>query len=356
MQQTSAILDTDTTVYGVSAYAHYSYNHTARDATRLNRVHSFPAYGWMVKRKFVEETLPKWPPHFVAADWDYWMGTGLVRRGRELIIPEISRTVHAGLTGAHVNGFLTKRRFSNKPITTDPNTRVNITGLRKEIYEREILALVNKAELLNITDPYDYAFPRTPGKVYAVFIKMTKEEDDAALKIIADALYVWNQDARDHHFGLWRIPYYDATILIIGYPYSKYRKYYKKGYNVIWANSASLEHLSDNFNDDNFFYKRHSKSDYINIMNLFGTPKAKKVFRKIGNKRTLTNQEFLTTSSQLQNTLKLHPVTEMQKNLKNQDKETIPIKNGSRNESESTMIQDSRTSASIHVTERINLE
>lgn len=34
--------------------------------------------------------------------------------------------------------------------------------LRKEIYEREILALVNKAELLNITDPYNYDFPRTP--------------------------------------------------------------------------------------------------------------------------------------------------------------------------------------------------
>ncbi|XP_063614364.1 uncharacterized protein LOC134787518 [Penaeus indicus] len=158
------------------------------------------------------------------------------------------------------------------------------------------------------------------------------------------ALYVWNQDARDHHFGLWRIPYYDAMILIIGYPYSKYRKYYKKGYNVIWANSERLEHLSDNFNDDNFFYKSHTKSDYINIMNLFGTPKAKKVIQKIENERSLTNQEFLTTSSQFQNTLKLHPVTEMQKNLKNQDKETILTKNGNLTVSESTMIQDSRTS------------
>ncbi|KAK7084481.1 Protein O-linked-mannose beta-1,2-N-acetylglucosaminyltransferase 1 [Halocaridina rubra] len=65
MQQTSVLLDRDPSVYGVSAYSHFSYNHTARDPSRLMRVHSLPAYGWMVKRSFLEEILPMWLPPFV---------------------------------------------------------------------------------------------------------------------------------------------------------------------------------------------------------------------------------------------------------------------------------------------------
>ena len=65
MQQTSVLLDEDPTLYGVPAFSHFSFNHTASDLTKLNRVHSFPAYGWMVKRSFLKETLPKWPPVYV---------------------------------------------------------------------------------------------------------------------------------------------------------------------------------------------------------------------------------------------------------------------------------------------------
>ncbi|KAG7160521.1 O-linked-mannose beta-1-2-N-acetylglucosaminyltransferase 1-like 2 [Homarus americanus] len=130
MQQTAVLLDKDPSLFAVSAYAHFSFRHTAHDPTRLYRVHSLPAYGWMVKRSFLEETLPKWPPVFVATDWDYWMGCGLVRRGRELVIPEVSRTSHAGLSGTHFSGFVTQKRFSNKPLSDDPNTRSEQRGVR----------------------------------------------------------------------------------------------------------------------------------------------------------------------------------------------------------------------------------
>lgn len=125
---------------------------------------------------------------------------------------------------------------------------------------------------------------------------------------------------------------------------------------MIRATSERLDHLSDNFNDESFVYKSHRKSDYINIMGLFDIPKAKGVNQKTGNERSLTNQEFLTTSSQFQNIAKLQPVTEMQENLKKQEKETIHIINRNMNESESTIIQDSTTSASIQdVTEGMKL-
>nr|XP_027208908.1 protein O-linked-mannose beta-1,2-N-acetylglucosaminyltransferase 1-like [Penaeus vannamei] len=65
MQQTSQILHTDPSVLAVSSYSIFGAPHTARDLSRLNRVTSLPACGWMVTRTFLKEILPMWPPAFV---------------------------------------------------------------------------------------------------------------------------------------------------------------------------------------------------------------------------------------------------------------------------------------------------
>lgn len=62
MQQTAALLGREEEeVYAVSAFSHFATPHTANDATRLQRVTSFPSCGWMTSRSFLQETLPKWP-------------------------------------------------------------------------------------------------------------------------------------------------------------------------------------------------------------------------------------------------------------------------------------------------------
>ena len=61
MQQTSALLDRDPTIYAVSAYNAQAFSHTAHNTSRLYRDDSFPAYGWMVKKAYIEEILPMWP-------------------------------------------------------------------------------------------------------------------------------------------------------------------------------------------------------------------------------------------------------------------------------------------------------
>ncbi|XP_071529625.1 protein O-linked-mannose beta-1,2-N-acetylglucosaminyltransferase 1-like [Panulirus ornatus] len=268
MQQTSVLLDQDPSLFGVSAYAHFSYVHTARDPTRLNRVHSLPAYGWMVKRSFLRETLPKWPPVYVATDWDYWVGTGLVRRGRELIIPEVSRTAHAGLTGAHFSGLLTKKRFFNKPLSSDALTVLNLTTVNKKVYESEIKVLLAQAEPLNITDLDNYTIPARPGAVYAVCVRMRNPEDAASFRILAKALRVWDQDLRDHHYGLWRLPYYQAIILVIGTPYSKYSYNYLSKRCPVWSvGTGHFSHTMDNF-DETYSFVGHSHLDFLKILNL----------------------------------------------------------------------------------------
>ncbi|XP_069939562.1 protein O-linked-mannose beta-1,2-N-acetylglucosaminyltransferase 1-like [Cherax quadricarinatus] len=281
MQQTAVLLDRDPSLFAVSAYAHFSYTHTAHDPTRLNRVHSLPAYGWMVKRSFLEETLPMWPPVTVTTDWDYWMGCGLVRRGRELVIPEVSRTAHAGLSGTHFSGLLTQQLFSNKPLSDDPKTVVNLTTVDREVYETELTDLLSKADPLNITDLYKFTFP-THGGVYAACVRMVSMSDNTAFKIVANVLGVWNRDSRDHHFGLWRLPYHQALILIIGVPYSKYSLGYMRGAcPVLRATPEDYAHLMDSYDDQTYHFLKHGPNDYLNILELTqasGGPAANGVF------------------------------------------------------------------------------
>ncbi|XP_068233036.1 protein O-linked-mannose beta-1,2-N-acetylglucosaminyltransferase 1-like [Palaemon carinicauda] len=272
MQQTSVVLDKDPSVYGVSAYSHFSYEHTAKDPTRLTRVHSHPSLGWMVKRSFLMEILPLWIPSFVTIDWDYWMGTDFVRRGREIILPEISRISHGGFTGIHVSGLLAKKIYSNKPVSSSPHTVVNLTTIDQSVTEQEIEDLMSKAAFLNVTNPYNFSYPTSLGEVGVVFVKLTKEDDMISFRTLAHALRVWNLDTRDHHHGLWRFPYYNATLLIVGFPFSKYSKYYKTGYTVVQANDDDMNKMMDDLNDEQITFSSHYSGDENLIFSFANNP------------------------------------------------------------------------------------
>ncbi|XP_042877387.1 protein O-linked-mannose beta-1,2-N-acetylglucosaminyltransferase 1-like [Penaeus japonicus] len=149
MQQTSQILHTDPSVLAVSAYSIFSAPHTARDLTRLNRVTSLPACGWMGTRTFLQEILPMWPPAYVRTAWDFWFWTDLVRQGRDIIVPEVPRTAHAGRYGTHASGHAAMTRDAHKPISTDLSARVDISGVQKEVFEEELLKELSRAVVLN---------------------------------------------------------------------------------------------------------------------------------------------------------------------------------------------------------------
>ncbi|XP_050727643.1 protein O-linked-mannose beta-1,2-N-acetylglucosaminyltransferase 1-like isoform X2 [Eriocheir sinensis] len=235
MQQTSVLLDEDQSIYAVSAFSHFSYNHVAHDPTRLTRVHSFPAYGWMVKRDFLRETLPKWPPVYVAVDWDYWMGTDVVRLGREVVIPEVPRTAHLGVAGVHFQGPDAKKAFLNRAFSHSTDIQLNVTRMKKDDYEEEMKALLSSAVPLNITHLFSFSFPREGG-VFAVCVHMRSLFDKSAFRLVSKALGLWNRDIREGHYALWRVPYYHSLILIIGVPYSKYsHNYLQRGCPVLRA-------------------------------------------------------------------------------------------------------------------------
>nr|XP_027225317.1 uncharacterized protein LOC113817446 [Penaeus vannamei] len=212
MQQTSWILENDPTVYCVSAFNHLSYAHTAHDATQLYRAHSYPAYGWMMDKKGLEFILPKWLPSNVTHDWDHFMDTDILRRGRECIIPDINRSYHGGAIGAHLTAsWATEKDFLNRTYNLDPEVvLMDPSRLLLKEYEQEMKALFARAEVVDTDglDDANFTFSVKEGGVYVIYAYKETTEDDLAFRVLGDVLRVWNRDDRDAHDHTWRLSYH----------------------------------------------------------------------------------------------------------------------------------------------------
>ncbi|KAL3781481.1 hypothetical protein HJC23_009150 [Cyclotella cryptica] len=100
MNATADILDKDDTLLAVSAYNDNGNENHVRDHKRLVRSDFFPGLGWMMNRetwvgpaKHQDAALKgKWPDGF----WDDWIREFNIRRGRQVLRPEISRSFHYG--------------------------------------------------------------------------------------------------------------------------------------------------------------------------------------------------------------------------------------------------------------------
>ncbi|CAL4213452.1 unnamed protein product, partial [Meganyctiphanes norvegica] len=113
--QTAPLIDGDPSLMCVNAYNFNSFPHTAKDSTRLYRVYGWPAYGWMVSRKWAHKLIKHWPDQTLNAGWDLYLRDGVGSQMGEwaIIIPEVPRTKHRGGGGVHTTG-LKQERFSNQ--------------------------------------------------------------------------------------------------------------------------------------------------------------------------------------------------------------------------------------------------
>nr|XP_045607667.1 uncharacterized protein LOC123764160 [Procambarus clarkii] len=237
MQQTGWVLDNDPTVYCVSAFNHLSYAHTAHDPARLYRVQSFPSYGWMVNRDTLAYILPKWLPSNVTHDWDYFLESSIMRRGRECLVPDVNRAYHGGGSGLHLTvSWSTERDYLARPFNHQPNiTVMNLTGLLQEQYEAEMVTLAKTAVPLDVNDLLENTTLLTPGGVYVVYVAMDDASDVLAFRDVGDKLGVWSRDVRESHHHTWRLYYHNATLLVVGTPASRYSRYRRRGTPVMGA-------------------------------------------------------------------------------------------------------------------------
>uniref|UniRef100_A0A8C4ERH7 Protein O-linked-mannose beta-1,2-N-acetylglucosaminyltransferase n=1 Tax=Dicentrarchus labrax TaxID=13489 RepID=A0A8C4ERH7_DICLA len=226
LSQTVHLLNEDESLYCISAWNDQGYEHTAEDPALLYRVESMPGLGWVLKKTLYKDELePKWPTPEKLWDWDMWMRMPEQRKGRECIIPDVSRSYHFGIIGLNMNGYFHEVYFKKHKFNTVPNVQLkNVDSLKKDAYEVEIQNLLKEAEVLDHTkNPCDDSFlPDSEGKTYVMFIKMETETDTSTWTELAKCLHVWDLDVRGNHRGLWRLFRKRNQVLVVAVPISPY--------------------------------------------------------------------------------------------------------------------------------------
>lgn len=226
LSQTIHLFYDDDSLYCISAWNDQGYEHTAEDPSLLYRVESMPGLGWVLKKSLYKDELePKWPTPEKLWDWDMWMRMPEQRKGRECVIPDVSRSYHFGIIGLNMNGYFHEVYFKKHKFNTIPNVQMkNVETLKKDPYEIEIQNLLREAEVLDHTkNPCEDSFiPDTEGKTFVMFIKMEQETDTNTWTELAKCLHVWDLDVRGYHKGLWRLFRKKNHILVVAVPISPY--------------------------------------------------------------------------------------------------------------------------------------
>ncbi|CAO2588588.1 Protein O-linked-mannose beta-1,2-N-acetylglucosaminyltransferase 1 [Lemmus lemmus] len=215
LSQSIHLLEEDDSLYCISAWNDQGYEHTAEDPALLYRVETMPGLGWVLRKSLYKEELePKWPTPEKLWDWDMWMRMPEQRRGRECIIPDVSRSYHFGIVGLNMNGYFHEAYFKKHKFNTVPGVQLrNVDRLD----DQSLLVLSCHK------DPCEDSFlPDTEGHTYVAFIRMEKDDDFTTWTQLAKCLHIWDLDVRGNHQGLWRLFRKKNHFLVVGVPASPY--------------------------------------------------------------------------------------------------------------------------------------
>ena len=221
--QTVGLLREDPSLYCISAWNDLGYEHTSSDPSRLYRVETMPGLGWMLSRRlYADELEPQWPGPDRPWDWDMWMRLGDVRRGRECIIPDVSRTFHFGSSGLNMNSYFHDVYFSKHSFNTE--AEVELAGLEQmgdEDYEELLHYEISRATVLQHAPCETSVLPKG-GAAHVLYIQMRHAKDFSTWLALAKCLHIWDLDARGYHRGMWRLHINHTPLFIVGAPYSPY--------------------------------------------------------------------------------------------------------------------------------------
>ncbi|CAH0382442.1 unnamed protein product [Bemisia tabaci] len=244
--QTLNLLEKDSSIYCISAWNDQGYEHTSSDVTQLQRVETMPGLGWVLKRSLYKDELEvKWPTPEKMWDWDMWMRMPEIRKGRECIIPEVSRTYHFGSLGLNMNSYFQDTYFKTHSFNTQPIVKLsNIESVMKDNYEKLVIQMIKKGVILDHSkSPCEENFlPDSKDSVFIMYIKMEAPKDHQTWLEVAKCFKIWDLDARGYHKSMWRLRMKKSELLVIGVPNSEYSVYKPANVTPIYLESQNAKH------------------------------------------------------------------------------------------------------------------
>eukprot|EP00112_Aurelia_sp_Birch-Aquarium-sp1_P004363 Seg1493.5 transcript_id=Seg1493.5/GoldUCD/mRNA.D3Y31 product="Protein O-linked-mannose beta-1 2-N-acetylglucosaminyltransferase 1" protein_id=Seg1493.5/GoldUCD/D3Y31 len=217
--QTMPLLESDPSLYCISAWNDQGYEHSSHDPAQLYRVETMPGLGWILKRSLYKDELEaKWPGPTDYWDWDMWMRMDSNKKGRECIIPDISRTYHFGAKGLNMNTAFQDIYFSKHALNRVTGVDFDISKMKKDDYEKEMHWIIKNADLLDHTKnqcTHQKEFvPDTKDKTYVAYIRMEKVTSWDTWLGLARCFKLWDLDVRGYHKGMWRFWYKENHIIL----------------------------------------------------------------------------------------------------------------------------------------------
>ena len=107
---------------------------------------------------YKNELEQKWPGTHNNTHWDIWMRRDENRKGRECIIPDISRTYHFGGKGSNINKNDQKKYFKSRALNKESQQQFDIEKMTKHNYEKELERLLRYVILIGNFQQYTLFF------------------------------------------------------------------------------------------------------------------------------------------------------------------------------------------------------
>lgn len=141
--RTATLLDSDPDLYAVSAFNDNGQALHVSDHTRLLRSDFFPGLGWMMNRDLWMEIGERWAPN---GYWDDWLRDPDIRKGRQVIRPEVCRSYHFGRDGGASKNIF--KKFLDNIDLNQANvlwSEIDLSYLDRQTYDANYLKQVERA-------------------------------------------------------------------------------------------------------------------------------------------------------------------------------------------------------------------
>ncbi|CBY10400.1 unnamed protein product [Oikopleura dioica] len=234
----------DDDIYCISAWNDHGMEHAVHSPEAVYRVDGMPGLGWATSRKIVDELLPKWLPKERFTDWDIWMRQPAQRRGRQCLIPDISRTFHFGEDGLNVNSKMQGIYFRNHAIFKEDQKvgKIQYRSLEKlssSAYDDNLKVWLNTSKVILPSDfecapglkkvPFFSILSNSQDKLvsFILYFKQDSKNDLDDYLRLCWCLNIWDLDSRANYKGVTRIHLQEHQVFLVGYPYSEFSNFAK---------------------------------------------------------------------------------------------------------------------------------
>jgi hypothetical protein len=134
------LLRADPTLWCASSWNDNGARALLSDTSTLRRTGFFPGLGWMLTAALWVELAPRWP----GGNWDHWMRSDDVARGRECVVPQVPRNLNIGRRGANMQAWLFDRHLARMGFAGGSGVASfgDLAYLKAEAWEERLRAAV----------------------------------------------------------------------------------------------------------------------------------------------------------------------------------------------------------------------